>query len=55
MGKDKMEKARKEVDEVTDLMRGNMTKIMEREEKLSDLEMRADKLEADAQKFEVFF
>ena len=41
-----------QVDEITDMMRGNLTKIMEREEKLEDLEKKADKLEIDAQQFQ---
>ena len=49
-----MEKARIQVEEVTDLMKGNMTKIMEREGKLTDLELRAEKLQAEGQQFEVF-
>ena len=50
-----MEKARIQVEEVTDLMKGNMTKIMEREGKLTDLELRAEKLQAEGQQFEVYW
>ena len=50
-----MEKARNQLDEVTGLMRGNMTKIMEREGKLNDLEIRADKLQTDSEVFQVTF
>ena len=53
--KSKMEKARNQLDEVTGLMRGNMTKIMEREGKLNDLEIRADKLQTDSEVFQVTF
>ena len=52
---DGMEKARDQVDEVTDMMRGNMTKIMERDGKLEDLEMKADQLHVDSQQFQVIF
>ena len=51
--KDNMEKARSQVDEVTDIMRGNMTKIMERDGKLEDLEMKADQLQVESQQFQV--
>ena len=50
---DGMEKARNQVDEVTGMMRGNMTKIMERDGKLEDLEMKADQLHVDSQQFQV--
>ena len=50
-----MDKARNQVDEVTDMMRGNMTKIMERDGKLEDLEMKADQLHVDSQQFQVNF
>ena len=50
---DSMEKARTQVDEVTDMMKGNMTKIMEREGKLEDLEMKADQLQVESQQFQV--
>ena len=48
---DSMEKAKNQVEEVTDMMRGNMNKIMEREGKLEDLEMKADQLQAESQQF----
>ena len=50
---DGMEKTRNQVDEVTGMMRGNMTKIMERDGKLEDLEMKADQLHVDSQQFQV--
>ena len=50
---DSMEKARSQVEEVTDMMRGNMNKIMERDGKLEDLEMKADQLQAESQQFQV--
>ena len=46
-----MEKARSQMDEVADMMRGNMTKIMERDGKLEDLEMKVDKLHVESQQF----
>merc|ERR1712179_751803 len=49
---DSMEKARTQVEEVTDMMRGNMTKIMERDGKLEDLEMKADQLHVESQQFQ---
>ena len=52
---DSMEKARTQVDEVTDMMKGNMTKIMEREGKLEDLEMKADQLQVESQQFQVCY
>ena len=48
-----MDKARNQVDEVTDMMRGNMTNIMERDGKLEELEMKADQLQVDSQQFQV--
>ena len=48
-----MEKTREQVEEVTDLMRGNMNKLMEREGKLTDLEERADKLQSEGEMFQV--
>ena len=50
---DSMEKARSQVDEVTDIMKGNMTKILERDGKLEDLEMKADQLQVESQQFQV--
>ena len=41
------------MDEVTDMMRGNLTKIMEREGKLEELEMKADQLQTDSEQFQV--
>ena len=50
-----MEKARKELDEVTVLMKDNIIKASEREGKLDDLEKRAEKLEQGANDFKVFY
>jgi len=41
-----------QVDQVADIMKGNMNKIMEREGKLQDLELKADKLQVDSQQFQ---
>ena len=48
-----MEQARDQVDQVTNIMRGNVDKIMEREGKLQDLENKAEQLQADSQQFQV--
>jgi hypothetical protein len=48
-----MESARTQLGEVMGLMRGNLVKIEERGEKLSDMEKRADKLQAESEKFAV--
>merc|ERR1712079_904364 len=47
-----MEQARDQVDQVTNIMRGNVDKIMEREGKLQDLENKAEQLQADSQQFQ---
>ena len=49
-----MDSARTQLGEVMGLMRGNLTKIEERGEKLSDMEKRAEKLQAESEKFAVF-
>ena len=49
-----MESARTQLGEVMGLMRGNLTKIEERGEKLSDMEKRAEKLQAESEQFAVF-
>ena len=48
-----MEQARDQVDQVTNIMRGNVDKIMERDGKLQDLENKAEQLQADSQQFQV--
>ncbi|XP_023346804.1 vesicle-associated membrane protein 2 [Eurytemora carolleeae] len=48
----KITETRKQVDEVTDVMRTNMTRILEREGKLGELELRADQLQTDSQQFQ---
>merc|ERR1712141_1327 len=47
-----MEQARDQVDQVTDIMRGNVDKIMERDGKLQELESKAEQLQADSQQFQ---
>ena len=49
----RLDVARLQVDQVTDIMRGNMNKIMEREGKLENLQGMADKLDKDSQMFQV--
>ena len=49
----RLDVARLQVDQVTDIMRGNMNKIMEREGKLENLQSKADKLHSDSQMFQV--
>merc|ERR1712215_620077 len=49
---DNMDKARRQVNDVTDIMRGNMNKIMEREGKLEELELKADQLQIESQQFQ---
>ena len=49
-----MEQARDQVDQVTNIMRGNVDKIMERDGKLQDLENKAEQLQADSQQFQVW-
>merc|ERR1711879_673339 len=48
----RLDVARLQVDQVTDIMRGNMSKIMEREGKLENLQSKADKLHSDSQMFQ---
>ena len=48
-----MEQAKDQVDQVTNIMRGNVDKIMERDGKLQDLENKAEQLQADSQQFQV--
>ena len=49
-----MEEARVTVDQVTDIMRGNMNKIIERDGKLQELQSKAEQLQADSQQFQVW-
>lgn len=43
--------AQAKVDEVVVIMRANMEKVLERDEKLTDLDNRADALQSDSQQF----
>ena len=52
-GEDKLEGARQEVRAVTGIMRDNMGRLLEREGKLGDLELRADQLQAGSEQFQV--
>ena len=47
-----MEQAQREVDEVALVMSKNILKVQEREEKLENLESRAEKLELESQIFQ---
>ena len=48
----RMEEARAQVGEVVDVMRVNVEKVLERDSKLSDLNTRADTLQAGANQFQ---
>merc|ERR1712002_1343217 len=48
----KPEDVQNDLDEVTGLLKGNIEQIMERDNKLSDLESQATNLESTAQQFE---
>ena len=47
-----MDEARAQVGEVVDVMRVNVEKVLERDSKLSDLNSRADNLQAGANQFQ---
>ncbi|XP_041118837.1 vesicle-associated membrane protein 2-like [Polyodon spathula] len=48
----RIQQSQAQVDEVVDVMRMNMEKVMERDTKLSELDDRADALQAGASQFE---
>merc|ERR1711981_1169281 len=48
---DQINETRKQVDDVVDVMKNNVTKMMEREEKLNDLDRRADNLQNSSIQF----
>lgn len=50
--RDKLGNTMQQVEEVTDVMRTNMSKILEREGKLGELELRADQLQNDTEQFQ---
>lgn len=49
----RLQQTQAEVDEVVDIMRVNVEKVLERDKKLSELDDRADALQAGAQQFEM--
>ncbi|KAJ8371381.1 hypothetical protein SKAU_G00114090 [Synaphobranchus kaupii] len=51
-GNQRLQKTQNEVDEVVDIMRVNVGKVLERDQKLSDLDDRAEALQAGASQFE---
>lgn len=52
MSNQKLVTTQKQVDEVVGIMRQNMDKVLERDTKLSDLDNRAESLQAGASQFE---
>merc|ERR1711976_198079 len=48
----RLQQTQAQVDEVVDIMRVNVDKVLERDQKLSELDDRADALRAGAQQFE---
>lgn len=52
-GMKEVQEAKVQVEQVTDIMKGNLDKIMERDGKLQDLELKADKLQVESQQFQV--
>ncbi|XP_076862172.1 vesicle-associated membrane protein 3 [Brachyhypopomus gauderio] len=51
-GPRRLQQTQAQVDEVVDIMRVNVDKVLERDQKLSDLDDRADALQAGASQFE---
>ncbi|CAI5452680.1 unnamed protein product [Caenorhabditis angaria] len=51
-GSKRMKMAQAQVDEVIDVMKNNVNKVMEREQQLSNLDHRADILQAGASQFQ---
>lgn len=49
---DRIQQTQAEVDQVVGIMRDNMEKVLERDQKLSDLDTRAEHLQVGAQQFE---
>lgn len=49
----RVQQTQAEVDEVVDIMRVNVEKVLERDKKLTELDDRADALQAGAQQFEM--
>ncbi|NXB63797.1 VAMP1 protein, partial [Struthidea cinerea] len=48
----RLQQTQAQVDEVVDIMRMNVDKVLERDQKLSELDNRADALQAGASQFE---
>ncbi|XP_069774681.1 vesicle-associated membrane protein 3-like [Narcine bancroftii] len=51
-GNRKLQQTQTQVDEVVDIMRVNVDKVLERDQKLTELDDRADALQAGASQFE---
>ena len=51
-GDNRLANTQKQVDQVVDIMRQNMDKVLERDAKLSELDNRAENLQAGASQFE---
>ncbi|XP_068598443.1 vesicle-associated membrane protein 3-like [Brachionichthys hirsutus] len=51
-GNRRLQQTQAQVDEVVDIMRVNVDKVLERDQKLSELDDRADALQAGASQFE---
>uniref|UniRef100_A0A3B4T5L6 Vesicle associated membrane protein 3 n=1 Tax=Seriola dumerili TaxID=41447 RepID=A0A3B4T5L6_SERDU len=51
-GNKRLQQTQAQVDEVVDIMRVNVDKVLERDQKLSELDDRADALQAGASQFE---
>jgi hypothetical protein len=51
-GQDKLGDARRQVDEVVDIMRDNMEKVLERDAKIGDLQDKSEDLLTGADKFQ---
>ncbi|KTG32737.1 hypothetical protein cypCar_00032384 [Cyprinus carpio] len=51
-GNRRLQQTQAQVEEVVDIMRVNVDKVLERDQKLSDLDDRADALQAGASQFE---
>jgi t-SNARE complex subunit (syntaxin) len=52
MSSKRLQQTQAQVDEVVDIMRVNVDKVLERDQKLSELDDRADALQAGASQFE---
>ncbi|KAJ6230830.1 synaptobrevin family member [Anaeramoeba flamelloides] len=51
MSIDRIQKTQEQVDEVTHIMSENIDKVIDREEKLDNLQVRSDKLNEDSHQF----